>query len=46
MEEKDGDNGKKRESERLTSQQNKIYSRRPLSNRASDNYQVSLVINL
>lgn len=44
MEEKNGDNGKRRESERLTIQQNTSYTRRPLSNRTSDNYQVSRVI--
>ncbi|CAF3448455.1 unnamed protein product [Rotaria socialis] len=41
MEEKNGDNGKRRESERLATQQNKIYTRRPLSNRTSDNYQIN-----
>ena len=46
MEEKNGDNGKRRESERLTTQQNKIYTRRPLSNRTSDNYQVSRTIHV
>ncbi|CAF3879471.1 unnamed protein product [Rotaria sp. Silwood2] len=41
MEEKNGDNGKRRESERLTVQQNKSHTRRPLSNRTSDNYQIN-----
>ncbi|CAF0950892.1 unnamed protein product [Rotaria sordida] len=41
MEGKNGDNGKIRESERLTIQQNKSYTRRPLSNRTSDNYQLN-----
>ena len=44
MEEKNGDNEERRDSERLTIRQNKSYYRRPLSNRTSDNYQVSFVI--
>jgi hypothetical protein len=44
MEEKNGDNGEKREDDRLKIQQYRSYSRRPLSNHTSDNYQVSLVI--
>lgn len=42
MEEKNGDNGERRENDRLKIQQNISYSRRPLSNHTSDNYQVSL----
>jgi hypothetical protein len=44
MEEKNGDNEERRDSEQLTIRQNKSYSRRPLSTRTSDNYQVSRVI--
>jgi hypothetical protein len=44
MEEKNGDNGERRENERLKIQQYRSYSRRPLSNHTSDNYQVSPVI--
>ncbi|UJR34076.1 hypothetical protein I4U23_021486 [Adineta vaga] len=39
MEEKNGDNEERRDSEQLTIRQNKSYHRRPLSNRTSDNYQ-------
>jgi hypothetical protein len=44
MEEKNEDNGERRENDRLTVQQNRSYSQRTLSNRANDNYQVSLVV--
>lgn len=44
MEEKNGDNGERRENDRLKIQQYRSYSRRPLLNQTSDNYQVSLVI--
>ncbi|CAF1679397.1 unnamed protein product [Adineta ricciae] len=41
MEEKNGDNEERRDSEQLTIRQNKSYNRRPLSNRTSDNHQVN-----
>ncbi len=44
MEEKNEDNGEGRENERVKIQQYRSESHRPLSNHASDNYQVSLLI--
>jgi hypothetical protein len=44
MEEKNGDIDERRDSEPLTIRHNKSYQRRPLSNRTSDNYQVSLTV--
>ena len=44
MEEKNGDNGERREYDRLKIQQYRSDTRQPLSTHTSDNYQVSLVI--
>ncbi len=44
MEETNGDNGERRENERLTVHQSKSYTPRTLSTRESDNYQVSFII--
>ncbi len=45
MQEKNGDNGERRENDRLKKiQQYRNYDRSPLANYTSDNYQVSFVI--